>query len=147
MLMENDRTQTTVTTTSERMQLMLFLVGIVAVFVMASLLEPQSEGYGTHRQIGLPSCVVQKMLGRPCPHCGLTTSFCWMVRGQWKSAWNANPSGVALTFILVYFGILSLQVLWRGCWLERIRFGHRLRNVFAIWLVLSLLVWFFRLSG
>lgn len=135
------------TTPSERMQLMLFLVGIVAVFVVASLLEPQPEGLGTHRQIGLPSCIVQKILGRPCPHCGLTTSVCWMVRGQWKSAWNANPSGVALAFILVYFGILSLRVLWRGCWLERIRFGLRLRNVFAIWFVLSLLVWFFRLSG
>ncbi|MFN9717846.1 MAG: DUF2752 domain-containing protein [Planctomycetota bacterium] len=124
---------------------MLLVVGIVAVFVVASLMQPDPAGYGTHQQIGLPSCFVQKMIGRPCPHCGLTTSFCWMVRGQLGAAWNASPSGVALAFILVDFGTLSLQVLRKGRWLPHIRFGHHVRNVSAVWLVLSLLVWFFRL--
>lgn len=127
------------------MQLMLLVVGVGAVFVLASLLEPRPAGRGTHQQLGLPSCFVEQMIGRPCPHCGLTTSFCWIVRGQWRSAWHANPSGVALAFILIYFGIVSVQVLRYGRWLQQIRFGHQLRNVFAVWFVLSLLVWFLRL--
>jgi len=71
----------------------LFLVG---GFGVAAWLEPESRGFGTHMQLGLPPCSFEPVFGLPCPSCGMTTSFSYFVRGQWLSALRANAAGLLL---------------------------------------------------
>ena len=68
--------------------------------VIAATLEPDARGYGTHTQLGFPSCAFLSFTGLPCPGCGLTTAFAHAVRGDWLLAGVANPLGLAL-FVVV----------------------------------------------
>jgi hypothetical protein len=67
-----------------------------AVLVTAALLTPNPIGHGTHMQLGLPACGFMVYTGIPCPGCGLTTCFAFMMRGDIVAAAAANPSGVLL---------------------------------------------------
>lgn len=78
----------------------LLLVGIAAVLALvlavARLLNPDERGYGTHEQLGLPPCAFRAITGLPCPSCGMTTSFSYLVRGQLVAAALTNPGGCVL---------------------------------------------------
>lgn len=74
----------------------LSALGLVAVFVVACRLRPDPRGFGTHTQLGLPSCAFKVVTGTPCPTCGMTTSFAWFVRGRLDRSWRANPAGSLL---------------------------------------------------
>ncbi|HUT59012.1 MAG TPA: DUF2752 domain-containing protein [Phycisphaerae bacterium] len=78
-------------------------LGCVAAFWAAGLLAPSSEGFGTHRQLGLPYCSFLARTGWPCPTCGLTTSMSAAARGRIAAAWAAQPFGV-----LVMAGIWAI---------------------------------------
>src|SRR5262249_58677244 len=67
--------------------LVALTVGVVAVFAIALRLNPYgTDGrplrMETHRQLGLPPCTFYLMTGLPCPSCGMTTSFAFLVRGD-----------------------------------------------------------------
>jgi hypothetical protein len=64
------------------------------VTAIAAFLKPNPNLHGTHRQLGLPPCPSVVLFHRPCPGCGLTTSFTAMVHGRWDIAWAANPMGL-----------------------------------------------------
>ncbi len=64
--------------------------------VLASRLEPDPRGYGTHLQLGLQPCAFATLTGYPCPTCGMTTSFAWFTRGNPGQSWRANPAGCLL---------------------------------------------------
>ncbi len=66
------------------------------MLVTARWLEPDPRGYGTHQQLGLPECLFRQLTGIGCPHCGLTTSLCLLVRGQVTEALRTNPSGIVV---------------------------------------------------
>lgn len=72
-----------------------------AVFVIAVVLNPYDEQgrprtQGTHRQLGLPACVVLSTVGLPCPSCGMTTSVSLLVQGDFRGACRANWAGVII---------------------------------------------------
>lgn len=67
-----------------------------AVLITAALLTPNPAGHGTHTQLGLPPCGFLVFTGYPCPGCGLTTAFAYMIRLDVLGAWGANPFGIAL---------------------------------------------------
>ena len=69
---------------------------LVAGFLLAARLPPDPRGYGTHQRLGLPECSFRTLFGKPCPGCGITTSFAHFVRGEWRSAAFANPAGLLL---------------------------------------------------
>ena len=71
-------------------------VALVAVLLVARRLDPDPRGFGTHTQLGLPPCAFQAATGRPCPTCGMTTSFARFARGQLADSWRANPAGSLL---------------------------------------------------
>jgi hypothetical protein len=77
----------------------LFAAGMIAVFAVACWLQPDPRGFGTHLQLGLPPCHFKEMTGLRCPHCGMTTSFSHVVRGEFSAAWSANPCGVLLAAV------------------------------------------------
>lgn len=74
----------------------------LAVTIIAALITPSKHGHGTHQQLGLPPCGSVLMFQRPCPGCGLTTSFTATVQGQFKHAWESNPFGP------VFYGIFTI---------------------------------------
>jgi Protein of unknown function (DUF2752) len=91
-----------------RVLLALFALGLVLILVVARGLEPDPRGFGTHTQLGLWPCAFKEMTGRPCPTCGMTTSFAWFVRGKLERSWWANPAGSLLVpTILVLIPWLS----------------------------------------
>src|SRR5262245_13902745 len=93
------------------------LVGLAAalasVFGVAGWLRPDERGYGTHEQLGLPPCAFRAITGIPCPSCGMTTSFAYVVRGQLSRAAWANPGGCLLaigTVGLIPWCLISAMV-------------------------------------
>jgi len=76
--------------------LVAFALSLVAVLAVARRLEPDPKGYGTHTQLGLGPCAFRATTGRPCPSCGMTTSFAWFARGEPVRSWRANPAGSLL---------------------------------------------------
>ena len=47
----------------------------------------------THTQLGMPPCNFVVMTGKPCPACGMTTSFALLVRGDVGASLRANWAG------------------------------------------------------
>ncbi len=92
---------------------MLFLVP-VAVFITAALLTPNPHGDGTHVQLGLPPCGFYVLTGLPCPGCGLTTCFAYMIRGDVVNASRANAFGVMLFLASATTAGIALVGLIRG---------------------------------
>jgi hypothetical protein len=41
------------------------------------------------------------MTGKPCPSCGMTTSFALLIRGDFVNAFRANEVGVLLAVFLI----------------------------------------------
>lgn len=74
-------------------QLAWFLLW-VGVTGIALLLTPSPHGSGTHQQLGFPPCTSALFFQRPCPACGLTTSFSATVHLDFASAWRAHPFGL-----------------------------------------------------
>ena len=79
-----------------RITLAVGALAIVVVLVLARRLDPDPRGWGTHTQLGLPPCAFMASTGRPCPTCGMTTSFAWFTRGHLVDSWRANPAGSLL---------------------------------------------------
>lgn len=67
--------------------------GLAVVLGVARWVEPDARGYGTHEQLGLPPCAFRVLTRIPCPACGLTTSFAYVVRGEFRNAAAANIGG------------------------------------------------------
>lgn len=118
-----------------------------AVFITAALLTPNPHGHGTHTQLGLPPCGFLVMTGLPCPGCGLTTSFTFIMHGDLVSAAYANPFGLLLFFVSFSCAVTALLGLVRG-WpvvpvLERLH-AERWAILLAVG---SLLTWGIRLAS
>lgn len=96
--------------------------GIIAVFVVAHRLSPYDSAgqplrMAAHEQLGLPPCHFVRYVGRPCPTCGMTTSFALLMKGDLAASWRANCAGTLFAFwlmVLVPWGAISAV---RGHWL------------------------------
>ncbi len=117
---------------------------MMVIPAVALRLEPEPKGFGTHQQLGLPECLFRQMFGLPCPHCGMTTSFSHLVRGQVGSAMRANPMGILLAALL---GCLCTVMLWSGLTGRRAANlnGTLLARIGLTYLVMSILLWLVRI--
>jgi Protein of unknown function (DUF2752) len=84
-----------------RIALLLMAGAFTTVFAVAATLRPyQDDGsartMATHTQLGLPECEFVRWTGKPCPSCGMTTSFAHLVRGNVWSSLRANWVGTLL---------------------------------------------------
>lgn len=74
---------------------------LAAVFAVAIYLNPyNADGtprtMATHTGLGLPPCNFVLLTGKPCPSCGMTTSFALLVRGDVQASLHANWVGTTL---------------------------------------------------
>ncbi len=74
-------------------------VGLLGLLLLAAVLRPDRTGIGTHRQLGLPPCTFLTVFGVRCPSCGMTTSWSYLVRGQFGRAWSTNAGGACLAVL------------------------------------------------
>ncbi len=102
----------------------MWFLGWAGVTGVAAYLTPRAEGHGTHTQLGLPPCPSVLILDRPCPGCGLTTSFTHSVHGQIAEAFSANPLGPILYLL---FTASALVGGW--CYFKKIKFDTNTKGM------------------
>jgi hypothetical protein len=90
--------------------LLAIAAGLAAVFATAAWLNPYGADGGprsmaTHTQLGLPPCNFVVLTGKPCPACGMTTSFALLVRGDVGASLRANWVG---TLLAVFWAVLMV---------------------------------------
>lgn len=83
----------------------------LGTYAFALYLTPSTEGHGTHRQLGLPPCPSTLAFDRPCPGCGLTTSFTAMAHLSPIVAFKAHALGPIL-FVLFTLSALACGYYW-----------------------------------
>lgn len=128
-----------------RALLLVCALGLLGPLALATHLKPDSQGFGTHRQLGLRPCAFLTVFGVRCPICGMTTSWACVVRGQLPSALRANAAGALLACLAMCVGPwATASAIW-GRWVlvvpsDRLVIG----TLAAIW-TLTMLVWIGRL--
>lgn len=99
-------------------RLILVAVALVSLglLITAATLEPDSRGFGTHQQMGLPPCTFMQVFGMRCPSCGMTTSWTLMLHGNVIASVRANAGGALLAVLAVIGGPWSLACGLGGRW-------------------------------
>jgi hypothetical protein len=129
-----------------RVGLLTLALGLTVVLATAGHLQPDPRGYGTHEQLGRPPCAILSLTGRPCPACGLTTSFAWFVRGELARSWRANPAGPFVASACVCLIPWLVASASRGRPLGVRSAGETLMAVVVVAAVLIVLTWLVRRS-
>ena len=89
--------------------LLALTAGALAVpLAVAVWTEPDPRGYGTHEHLGFAPCTFRVLFNRPCPSCGMTTSWACVAHGQLVPALRANAGGTMLAMAAL------LAVPWLG---------------------------------
>ncbi len=117
-----------------------------AVFITAAWLTPNPHGHGTHTQLGLPPCGFLLFTGYPCPGCGLTTAFSYMIRLDFVGAWLANPFGIALFLATAAFIPVAALGFVRGWGVVAALDRMHAEKVAIVLALLSLVTWITRVS-
>jgi hypothetical protein len=92
----------------------LLLAGLAFVFALAAWLRPDASGIGTHMELGLPPCGFYVVFHKPCPSCGMTTAFAWIMHGHPVRALQAQPAGVAVFLAAGALFFYLPWAWWRG---------------------------------
>ena len=77
----------------ERLGAIGYCLAVAAVLGLASTLTPDARGLGTHEQLGLASCQMIRLFGKPCMFCGMITTFALMMHGDLLDGIIKQPVG------------------------------------------------------
>lgn len=123
---------------------------LVGLCVLGLWLVPDPSGHGTHRQLGMPPCMMIELWNVPCPGCGVTTSVTLATQGHLVDAFRNQPFGLLVFLGLASFVLWSIWAQLTGrdlwVWLHTLRFGRwgiaigavaGVSWVYKIWLVRS----------
>ncbi len=86
----------------------------IVITAIGIFLSPSPNGHGTHQQLGLPPCPSVLLFDKPCPGCGLTTSWTATIHGQLATAFTAHPLGPLLYLGLTFAAIMNLWAYFKG---------------------------------
>ncbi|MGA2255067.1 MAG: DUF2752 domain-containing protein [Thermoguttaceae bacterium] len=100
----------------QRIMLVVLALALLALLVTAGILTPDARGHGTHQQLGLPPCTFHVVFQRPCPACGMTTSWAWLLRREIGHALAANAGGTLLAALSLLGAPWLLVSALRGRW-------------------------------
>ncbi len=92
--------------------IVVFMAAII--LVVAWLLSPDPDGYGTHRKLLIIPCIFRTITGLPCPFCGMTTAFAFMARLEVAQAFGAHVLGPAAYLLTWAAGLRGAYSLTRG---------------------------------
>lgn len=86
-------------------------VALAGVFAAAVRIHPYDDQgrprtMSTHTQLGMPPCNFVQLTGKPCPSCGMTTSFALLVRGEVVPSLRANWVGSVIC------ALWALTLVW-----------------------------------
>ena len=81
---------------------------------IGAFLTPDKSGHGTHQQLGLPPCPSVLLFDRPCPGCGLTTSWTAFIHGNFAEAFHAHPLGPPMYLLFTFTALMGLYGYVRG---------------------------------
>jgi hypothetical protein len=106
-------------TIAPRGRLLLAAIGLAACAALATAttLTPDARGYGTHEQLGWAPCWFRGAMGRPCPSCGMTTSWAHAVRGDARAAVATNAGGAMGCWLAATVAPWLLACAVAGRWL------------------------------
>ena len=128
-----------------RLVLVLIALGIIAVFAVAAWLNPYQNGQvwlmETHRQLGLPECNFKRITGRPCPSCGMTSSFALLMHGDLVNSLRANAAGTLLAFFCLAYVPWALLCALLGRKLLILSMERVLLRMVVVFLVFMLARW------
>ncbi|MBN2210670.1 MAG: DUF2752 domain-containing protein [Sedimentisphaerales bacterium] len=114
---------------------------IWSVMVLASFLQPDPRGLGTHEQLGFPECGFYERTGWPCPTCGMTTSFSYVSRGQIVKAFIVQPAGAVTALLGLILSLFLFDEAVSGVpWHLRL-VGMNIKLLFIIYCVILLIGW------
>lgn len=120
-----ERTEPLRSSTPERVGGGVIAAASLAVLSIAAWLTPSGHGHGTHTQMGLPPCTWTTWFDKPCPTCGMTTSFATAGEGRWIESFLTQPAGMA-------FCVVTAAAFWMG--MHTLVTGSRLGSL-AGWLL------------
>lgn len=106
---------------------------ILALLITAAGLEPSTHGHGTHTQLGMPPCGWVMAFGKPCPTCGMTTSFAHAANLNLWESFKVQPAGALLA-------LFAAVGFWPALWIAIT--GSQLARVLGI-LTRPRIVWVF----
>ncbi len=67
-----------------------------------------------HIEDGPIICPFRRLTGLPCPGCGLTRSWTYLMHGWWRDAFLAHPFGLLLALVIVAVGAVAIRARLRG---------------------------------
>jgi hypothetical protein len=126
-----------------RGMLVLMAAGFIAVFAVALWLNPYNadgtpRDMATHTQLGLPPCNMVVMVGKPCPACGMTTSFSLLAHGDVRSSLRANWAGTVLAVFVAALIPWAIACAIRGRYYF-IRSGEALTTAVVVGMLVLML--------
>lgn len=105
------------------------------VTALCLFMKPDPKGFGTHTQLGLPPCPSIIIWGKPCPACGLTTSFTATAHLDFAKAFQAHPFGPPMYALFTISGLVALYGYLRMRHIELTQLGN--------WVVAGLILVYF----
>ena len=106
-LRQPERTQPLRATFGDRIGAGIIATLCLTVLSLSAWLNPSSDGHGTHKQLGLAPCMWVVAFDKPCPTCGMTTSFSHAGEGSWIQSAKTQPMGTVLV-------LLTTVIFWGG---------------------------------
>ncbi len=85
-----------------------------AALALGTWVRPDPRGFGSHEQLYHIPCGFRAAFGIPCPTCGMTTSFAYMMRLEVVKAFFAQPFGILVFGITVGAALGGAVVLVSG---------------------------------
>ncbi|MBI5514421.1 MAG: DUF2752 domain-containing protein [Deltaproteobacteria bacterium] len=61
-----------------------------------------------------PLCLFRRLVGLPCPSCGMTRALAWLLHGDLSRAWALNPAALPLLAVTCLGGLVLLLELLSG---------------------------------
>ncbi len=103
--------------------LAIMAFGFLIVFGLAAWIHPYTEDgtpltQASHTQLGMPACNLMVMYGKPCPSCGMTTSFALLAHADVWHSMKANWVGTLLAMFWLglipwgLYGAVRGRLLW-----------------------------------
>lgn len=92
----------------------LLLLVCACILAAAFFVVPQPWPTEAESQLGLPPCGFLERSGYPCPTCGMTTAFAYVVRGNLIKGFITQPAGTIGALLCIVVGGLAAFVIIAG---------------------------------